>query len=212
MSKIGISQFYPPVSPALGTAILLWTSVLAPQTCRSEQLFDSIWKGPHLRRATKPVQQSNNCVHGWMSCCKSCKQEWRTGCKQTGFGFQKATNPSFQADLVASQPLRLQLLQFGSNRAQIYAASSRSANNKGHCPPNICVSSAHPDSCSWHKPDLTKLDQAGKTVRGKQLWGNRYGVKVMGKDLGRRKLLILLISFNILYIYVAVVILFFRRK
>ena len=30
-------------------------------------------------------------------------------------------------------------------------------------------------SCSWHKPDLTKLDQAGKTVRGKQLWGKSYG-------------------------------------
>ena len=50
------------------------------------------------------------------------------------------------------------------------------------------------------------------TRRGKQLGGNSYGIKVMGKDLGRRKLLILLISFNILYIYVAVVILFFRRK
>ena len=86
---------------------------------------------------------------------------------------------------MASQPLRLQLLQFGSNRVQIYAASSRSANNKGHCPPNICVTSAHPDSCSWHKldtPDLTKLDQAGQTVRGKQLWGKSYGERFGEKE------------------------------
>ena len=51
-------------------------------------------------------------------------------------------------------------------------------------PPETCFSSGLPDSCSRHKldtPDLTKLDQAGKTVRGKQLWGKSYGER-FGKE------------------------------
>ena len=67
-------------------------------------------RGSRLRWTTKPVCQSNICVHGWMSWGRCWKQEWRAGFNQTGFGLQKAINPFFQAGVMASQPLRLQLL------------------------------------------------------------------------------------------------------
>ena len=72
LSKTGISQLDPAVSYlSLGTARPVYQRAGATNTvtCWSEQPFDSIWREPHimktrghLRRATKPVRQSDTIV------------------------------------------------------------------------------------------------------------------------------------------------------
>ena len=84
LSKTGISQLHPAVS-YLSLPLDRCISVLAPQTCRSEQPFDSIWRElwlpqlavPH-HEDKRPPQTSDqtcstvihNCVNRCMSCCR----------------------------------------------------------------------------------------------------------------------------------------------
>ena len=102
------------------------------------------------------------------------------GVNRAGFGFQGGNKPFFPRGR-GGKPAFGGSNRFSSAPPWFMQPAAGRANNKGHCPPDTCISSALPDSCSRHKldtTDLTRLDQARE--------------RVMGKDLGRRILLILM--------------------
>ena len=124
---------------------------------------------------------------------------------------KQPTNPSFQESVMASLPLEIPIASVQLQPCPGSCSQQRQGRQKGHCPQtpaSVQLTLIAAAGTSWiHRtwPNWTR--------RGRQLWGDSYGIQVMGKDLGRRKLLILLIFFNILYIYVAVSNwLEFRRK
>ena len=110
------------------------------------------------------------------------------GVNRAGFGFQGGNKPFFPRGR-GGKPAFGGSNRFSSAPPWFMQPAAGRANNKGHCPPDTCISSALPDSCSRHKldtTDLTRLDQARE--------------RVMGKDL-RGRILVILIHWKIMKIF-----------
>ena len=159
----------------LSTAILRWTSVLAPQTCRSRQPFDSIWRElwlpqlavPHHEDERPPLHSERpNLFGNQKQLCEQLdvllqKLENRIdgpGVNRAGFELQGGNKPFFP-----TAPTVPKFMQPAAGRADTKAIAPQT-------PASVQLSLTAAPGTSWILrtwPDWTR--------RGRELWGKIWG-------------------------------------